>query len=158
MGEYPFYPDRDRLIVEHDGERTTQPCGRIPLGYPDLRGRAEACMGRAPNGDIYAAVGATCGAMGEGIQPTQRLFRSSVQSTRAGPWCSPGTTPDGPLTVSIIASRRRLGFTWTVRQITSTERPATCTVSMMSDDPTPRTTTVGFLTGPFRHRWAMPAF
>ena len=77
MDKYPFYPDRDKLIVEHDSGQTTESCERIPLDYPDLRGRAEVCMGRSPNGDIYAAVAAACGAMGESIQPTQRLFRSS---------------------------------------------------------------------------------
>lgn len=77
MDEHPFYPGRDKLVVEHDGEQTTQPCERIQLDYPDLMGRAEVCMGRTRNGDLYAAVAATCGAMGEGIQPTQRLFCSS---------------------------------------------------------------------------------
>ena len=77
MDPHPFYRDREKLTVEHDGEWTTQICERIPLNYPLLAGRAEVCMGHTRDGGIYAAVAASCGAGGESIEPTQRLFRSS---------------------------------------------------------------------------------
>ena len=72
-----FYQDREKLVVEHDGEVTSQACDRILLEYPFLAGRAEVCMGCTQDGDIYAAVAASCGTGGESIKSTQRLFRSS---------------------------------------------------------------------------------
>jgi len=76
MEQHHFWEDKEKMVVERDGEMAALPCERIKLDYPFLAGRAEACMGRMRDGDIYAAVAASCGTGGEGIKPTQRLFRS----------------------------------------------------------------------------------
>jgi hypothetical protein len=62
---------KGEMVREADVERT-------PLDYPGLQGRAEACMGRTQNGDIWAAVGFNTGGgwPGTGANP-ERLFRST---------------------------------------------------------------------------------
>ena len=48
-----FYSSPDELVVEHAGELVDRlPCERIPLEYPGLTGRGEACMGRTQDGAI----------------------------------------------------------------------------------------------------------
>ena len=73
---YSYYSQADEVVIERDGKLDSLPCERIRFDYPEQDGRSEVCMGRAPNGDIYAAVIATQGAGGEPSKPSQRLFRS----------------------------------------------------------------------------------
>jgi len=73
---YSYYSQPDEVVIERDGELDSLPCERIRFDYPEQDGRSEVCMGRAPNGDIYAAVIATIGTGGRLCKPSQRLFRS----------------------------------------------------------------------------------
>ena len=70
-----FYPARNQLIVETPTGIATRKCGRIPLDYPEMAGRAEVRMGTASNSHIYALVVAPRGS-GDERKASQRLFRS----------------------------------------------------------------------------------
>ena len=73
---YSYYSQPDEIVIERDGKLDSLPCERIRFDYPEQDGRSEVCMGRAQNGDIYAAVIATIGTGGTPSKPSQRLFRS----------------------------------------------------------------------------------
>lgn len=67
----------DTIAVTRDDHDVCKlPCERIPLEYPELSGRAEACMGRTQNGDIWVAVGYNTGGGGAGVEGVERLFCS----------------------------------------------------------------------------------
>lgn len=97
----------EMMKVTRDGKMVREvPVERIPLDYPGLEGRAEACMGRTRNGDIWAAVGFNIagGRPGTGANP-ERLYHST----------------DG-------------GRTWTGRFLAPTGDERMCGFTVLTDD------------------------
>ncbi len=84
----------DPIKVTRDGETIREiPVERIALDYPSLSARAEACMGRTRNGDIWAAVGFNTGTYGSLEQTNrERLFHSADEGRT---WTSNEMSPSG---------------------------------------------------------------
>ena len=92
-------------VTRDDHDVCELPCERIPLEYPELSGRAEACVGRTRNSDVWAAVGYNTGGGGAGVEGVERLFCSR----------------DG-------------GRTWTSRLLPPTERGHLGAFTVLRDD------------------------
>lgn len=92
----------DSITVTLDGRVVDElPAERIVLDYPGLTARAEVCMGRTGDGDVWAAIGFNTGLRGaHGHVNPEWMFRSSDGGTT---W---DRRPLGP-----TGSRRMCGFT-----------------------------------------------
>jgi len=81
-----YYDNRSVIVVEREGDIVDRlPCERIPLDYPELKGRAEGHAAIDSKGNIYAAVGYNVGGKG-----AERFFRSQDQGRT---WTSHILTP-----------------------------------------------------------------
>lgn len=89
-----LYEQTDEIIVEYEGDVIRRlPCERIPLPYPTLTARAEACMGITSDGTIWTALGFNTGSGGALDQVNPEMLFSSSDGGRT--WSSTEMAPSG---------------------------------------------------------------